>query len=100
MNVFDLQNAYPYFEFYALEEDGWWDDEELEAPPVTLPNGDIVYGSDAAGEYFAYEFGIRLNETGLEMSKWVRFLVDIGLVEIDDTAAEFISIAPWHGRSV
>lgn len=100
MNVFDLQDAYPYFEFYALEEEDWWGDGELEAPPVTLPNRDTIYGFNAAGEYFEYEFGVRLNETGLEMFDWVRFLLDVGLVEIDDSAAEFISIAPWHGRSV
>ena len=102
MDVHDLDDAYPHLEFYALDtEDDWWDDdEELDAPPVTLENGDIVYGADAASEYFAYDFGVRLNETGLEMFEWIRLLVDAGLIEIDDSAEEFISIAPWHGRSV
>ena len=100
MSIDDLADAYPYLEFYALEDDDFWDDDELEAPPLPLPNGDVVHGTDAAGEYFRYEFSIRLNEVGCEMLEWIHFLSDVGLVEIRENAQESLSVAPWHGRSV
>ena len=100
MSIDDLEDAYPYLELYALLDDKLCDDNELEAPPMSFPNGDVVYGTDAAGEYFHYEFGIRLNDVGCEMLEWIRFLSDIGLVEIREDAQEFLSVAPWHGRSV
>ena len=100
MSIDDVADAYPYLEFYALEDNDFWDDDELEAPPLPLPNGDVVYGSDAAGEYFHYEFGIRLNDVGCETLEWTRFLSDVGLVEIRENAQESLSVAPWHGRSV
>ena len=100
MSIDDLGDAYPYLELYALEDDKLWADDELEAPSISLPNGDVVYGTDAAGEYFHYEFGIRLNDVGRDMLHWIRFLSDVGLVEIRENAQEFLSVAPWHGRSV
>ena len=100
MSIDDLADAYPYLEFCAPEDDYFWDEDELEAPPLSLPNGDVVHGTDAAGEFFHYEFDVRLNEVGCEMLEWIRFLSDVGLVEIHENAHESLSIAPWHGRSV
>ena len=100
MSIDDLGDAYPYLEFYAIEDDNFWGDDEFEVPPVFLPNGDVVHGANAAGEYFHYEIGIRLNEVGCEMLEWIRFLSDIGLIEIHEKAQELMSVAPWHGRSV
>ena len=100
MSIDDLGDTYPYLEFYAIEDDYFLDDDELEVPPVSLPNGDVVQGINAAGEFFRYVIGIRLNEVGCEMLEWIRFLSDIGLIEIHETVQESLSVAPWHGRAV
>ena len=105
MNVFDLEGAYPYIEFYSLEddsEDSWFteDDEESEVPPVTLSNGDVVCGQNASYEYFEYQMGMRLNDIGEEMFQWVRNLAEVGLVEITPGKSEMISVAPWHSRAI
>lgn len=69
-------------------------------PPITLSNGDVVYGENASYEYFEYKMGMRLNDIGEEMFQWVRTLVEVGLIEITPGKSEMISIAPWHSRSV
>lgn len=103
MSIDDLQVAYPHFEFYPLDDEDdedWWDDDDEYVPRITLPNGDVVVGVDAASEYFAYDFGLRLNDAGREMFEWVLFLAEVGLIEIDPDKREHISVAPWHGRAV
>lgn len=102
MNIHQLEDAYPYMELYSKEEkDDWWDDEEdNEVPDIVLANGDVVSGVNASCEYFAYEFGVRLNEVGKEMFEWVKFLVEVNLIEITPGKSEFVSFAPWHGRAV
>ena len=108
MNIFDLEEIYPYLEFYALEPDendddeDWWleDGEATEVPSVTFSNGDVVCGVNVSWEYFEYKFGLRLNEIGKEMFEWVNNLSNIGLIEITPNKQEMISIAPWHHREV
>lgn len=105
MNIFHLADAYPYLEFFANqdreEELSWdYDEDEYGVPSLTLPNGDMVSGEDAAGEYFYYEMGIRLNEVGEQMFEWVKDAEAIGLIEVTPGKSEMISVAPWHGRDV
>lgn len=105
MSIHDLEESYPYIEFFAKEEgekDDWWDDdgEYSEVPDITLTNGDVISGVNAAYEYFAYECGVKLNDIGKELFEWVKFLSGVGLIEITPGKSEFISIAPWHGRAV
>ena len=105
MDVSELQDAYPYLEFIADEdrEDilSWeYEDVEYEAPRITLPNGDVVRGEDAAGEYFYYEMRMELNEIGMQAFDWVEDLRKMGLIEINPGTSEVVSVAPWHGRDV
>ena len=106
MNINELESSYPYIEFFAKDEDkidDWLDEEEdNEVPDVVLSNGDVISGVNvnAAYEYFAYNCGIKLNEVGNELFEWVKYLADIGLIEITPGKSECISIAPWHGRAV
>lgn len=105
MNISQLEDAYPYLEFFADQEKedelSWmYEDEEHGLPSIMLPNGDAVTGEDAAGEYFHYEMGVRLNEIGAQMFEWVKDLERIGLIEITPGKSELISVAPWHGRDV
>lgn len=105
MNIHDLEISYPYIEFFAKEdgkEDDWRDDEDEynEAPDITLSNGNIISGVNAAYEYFAYECSMKLNDVGKELFEWVKFLSGVGLIEITPGKNKIISIAPWHGRAV
>jgi hypothetical protein len=103
MDIHDLEGVYPYIEFFGLEEankDDWYEEDDYESPHIALTNGDIVYGSDFAGEYFQYLMGLRLNEIGLEMFEWVQNLAEMNLIEITPGKSETISIAPWHHREV
>ena len=100
MNIHDLENSYPYIEFYALDDKIWDEQYDLSSPSITLNNGDIIHGVDFAGEYFQYLMGLRLNEIGHEMFEWVQNLADMGLIEITLGRGEIISIAPWHHREV
>ncbi|MCP4495083.1 MAG: DUF4365 domain-containing protein [Gammaproteobacteria bacterium] len=105
MDVSQLEDAYPYLEFFADQERedqlSWdYDEDEYGAPSVILPNGDAVSGEDAAGEYFYYEMGVKLNEIGNQMFEWVKDLEQVGLIEITPGKSEMISVAPWHGRDV
>lgn len=105
MNIHDLEASYPYIELFSKEdgeEDDWWDDDDEynEVPDITLSNGDVISGVNAAYEYFAYECGMKLNDIGNELFEWVQFLSGVGLIEITPGKSEFISIAPWHGRAV
>ena len=105
MDVSQLPDVYPYLEFVADEdrEDSlsWeYEDGEYGAPRITLPNGDMVTGEDAAGEYFYYEMRIALNEIGKHAFHWVEQLKQIGLIEITPGTSHIISVAPWHFRDV
>jgi hypothetical protein len=105
MDISQLEDAYPYLEFFAnqdREDELSWDynEDEYGVPSITLSNGDVVSGEDAAGEYFYYEMGIRLNDIGIQMFEWVRDVENIGLIEITQGKSEMISVAPWHGRDV
>jgi len=104
MNVFDLERAYPYIEFFSLEpeEEDLWDDEDdyREAPDWELSNGEKIRGLNACNEYFEYIAGVRLNDIGKEMFEWIENLFDIGLIEITPGKGDCISVAPWHRRDV
>ena len=105
MTLPDLQVVYPYLDFAADEdrEDAlsWtYEDGEHGAPDVTLSNGDVVSGEDAAGEYFEYQMRAKLNEIGNQAFEWVKKLEEIGLIEVTPGASDIISIAPWHSRDV
>lgn len=96
MTIHGLERAYPYIDFFANEDDendDWWDDDN-EVPDITLSNGDVISGVNAAYEYFAYECGMRLNDIGKQLFEWVQFLSHVGLIEITPGKSEFISIAP------
>lgn len=105
MNIFQLEGAYPYLEFFADQdrEDALsleYDESEYGAPSITLLNGDVVIGEDTVGEYFYYEMGVKLNEIGAQMFEWVKDLEQIGLIEVTPGKSERISVAPWHVRDV
>ncbi len=101
MDIDQLEEVYPYIEFFSLREaeEEVWDDDEY-APIKVLENGDVINGVNAANEYVAYDIGMKLNMVGKEMFEWVKFLGEVNLIEITPGKEEFISIAPWHGRSV
>ena len=105
MDISGLQDAYPYLEFAADpdREDAlsWeYDDGEYGAPHIALPNGNIVSGEDAAGEYFYYAMRVQLNDIGIQAFEWVKKLEQIGLLEIIPGMSDMVSVAPWHGRDV
>ena len=103
-SVSDLEDAYPYLEFFALEDaddDEFWGDEEGgDSPILTLSSGEVVVGVDCAGEYFEFALGARLNELGQQLFESVSTLEKVGLIEITQGIKEWISIAPWHHRAV
>ena len=102
MNIHDLENVYPYIEFFSLDgfdDNLYWGEEEC-APSIVLSNGDTVFGIDVAGERIEYHMGMRLNDIGKEMYDWVKFLGEVGLIELEPVEKELISIAPWHARAV
>ncbi|HWO23118.1 MAG TPA: DUF4365 domain-containing protein [Kofleriaceae bacterium] len=124
----DIEATYPYLEFFPFgdpppesssadsatdndeqaneddedyDSDSWeYDDDEWDAPPLKLSNGTRVRGKDAANEYYWYELGVHLNALGRDLFAYVKTLVDVGIVAIDENVGEFISVAPWHNRSV
>lgn len=100
MNVSDLEGAYPYLELFALDSEDGWDEEENDGPPIKLENGDVVVGADAAGEYYLYIFGARLNALGEQLLNSVKLLEKLGLVTITEGKQEFVSVAPWHHRDI
>ena len=103
MNIYDLEDSYPYIEFYAFEDEeyeNWDEDDEYYSPSITLKNGDSVSGEDFSGEFFQYLMGLRLNEIGQEMFERVQSMSEVGLIEITPGKSETISIAPWHHREV
>lgn len=104
MSISDLEEGYPYIEFFSLEseDEDFWDDEDdyREAPDWELSNGEIIRGANASGEYFEYIAGVRLNDIGNEMFEWVQNLSDTGLIEITPGKEDVISVAPWHRRDV
>jgi len=104
MEVTHLEDAYPYLEFqgnYSEDAESWYDEDEYDdSIKITLSNGSIARGANAANEYYEIEFGASLNGLGRELVESVKTLVDIGLLEITPGKSEFISIAPWHARSV
>lgn len=106
MNVFDLEDTYPYLEMFSLDDESdeyWgWDDEEseAEAPAVQLKNGDCIFGKNCSYEFFEYAFGARLNEMGEQLFESVGALGKIGLIKFTPEKQEGISVAPWHHREV
>lgn len=101
-SIQDLEESYPYIEFYKLENED--DDEYSEDydfhPEWLLANGEVIQGSDCSGEYYLYEAGIRLNEYGLQLFSYIEVLKLAGIIEIDEQSEEVISIAPWHARNL
>ncbi|MEL6367831.1 MAG: hypothetical protein AAFR91_00105 [Pseudomonadota bacterium] len=105
MNVNGLEDAYPYLQFhgdYDEDEDSWGEDEDDndDSILVTFKNGSVAKGENAANEYYSLEFGANLNDLGTELFESVKTLEEIGLLEISPGKGEFVSIAPWHSRSV
>lgn len=105
MNISQLEDEYPYLELFADQdrEDAlsWeYDEGGYGGPSITLPNGDLVCGEDAAGEYYYYEMGVKLNDIGAQLFEKVTDLEKIGLIEVTPGTSELISVAPWHGRDV
>jgi hypothetical protein len=95
----DVEGMYPYLELYSFDEDTWRDEDEY-VPHLELANGDEVPGEDYAGELFEYVVGARLNSLGEQLLDSVRKLAQMELLEINKDVTNFISIAPWHHRSV
>lgn len=99
----DLENTYPYLEFFALDDtddDSWGWDKETGRPVLVLTNGEQFTGEDCAGEYFEYVLGVRLNKLGEQLFESVSGLEKVGLIQITPGKKEWISIAPWHHRAV
>jgi hypothetical protein len=101
MNANELENTYPYLEFYnkdSLKIDN--EDEDIYAPDILLNNGEMISGVNYYWEYFEYVFGAKLNELGRELFDSVLTLQQVGLLEITKDKREWISVAPWHSREV
>ena len=105
LSMADLEEAYPYLAFAPFDQErndnieSWGNDDE--DPEFTFSDGTVVYGTDAAGEYFAYELRPRLNSMGQVLAGMVRELIDAKLVDapaLDES--EFLDGAPWNGRDV
>jgi len=102
-NIFNLEDSYPYIDFYSQDDDSddLWDEEDYyEVPMEVLKNGDMVAGVNFCDEYFEYIFGARLNELGARLFDFVATLEKIGLIEITPGQGDWLSIAPWHHRAV
>lgn len=107
----EIPDSYPYLEFFSVDEYepetfvNRWGEVELEEDGelYTLPNGEEVFGPNAANEYCEFVIGARLNKQGEALYKYVTALVRMGLLELrpsDEDTRTFLSIAPWHGRDV
>lgn len=103
-NVDELQEMYPYLEYFADDERedelSWEEDEDFPFIRLELPNGQTVFGEEAGGEFINYEFGVRLNGLGVRIFENVQVLERVGLVEIEEGRSELVSTAPWHARDV
>jgi len=99
MNFSELQEAYPYLELFALDSESYWDEDDR-GPCIELANGDVVVGTDAAGEYYEYVVGVRLNEIGEQLFNSVELLTRLGLVTITPGKQQLVSVAPWNDRAV
>lgn len=107
MRAEEIEALYPYLDFLPLasdpddsEEDSWMDDDDGDDPILVLASGTRIRGTDAAGEYFYYQLRIRLNALGKQLHESICQLRDIGFIEVDADLGDFISVAPWHSRSV
>jgi len=101
-----LREIYPYLELFPIsfddeEMDFWNDEDEYDyQPEFELDDGTIVKGIDCSGEFFEFEFGVKLNEYGYQLLENVDLLSQIGLIEIDENYSDVVSLAPWHIRDV
>jgi hypothetical protein len=105
MEASDLEAAYPYISFYrtdaVLEPSVQsWKLRLGEPPPVLLRNGDLVEGVNYMDEYFLYIFGAKLDDYGESLFESVTVLERAGFIEITSGQSEWVSVAPWHVRSV
>ena len=95
-----IEEAYPYIDFFDIDDDQWWDDDDESFYLLELSNGEAIKGHEYSGEYVEYELGFKLNEIGKKMVQWINTLVSIGIIDLDVEQCSYIDIAPWHGRSV
>lgn len=104
MNVNGLEDDYPYLEFhgdYDEDEESLYDEDDYDdSILVTFKNGSVAKGENAANEYYSLEFGATLNDLGKELFETVKNLAEIELIEITPGKSEWVSVAPWHARSV
>ena len=81
-----------------FDESDWFGER---APPTfALPDGSQVAGTDFAGEAFIFDVQIFLSPVGERMFSWIEQMVTAGAIEVNLDGGSFISLAPWHRRSV
>lgn len=101
----DLSWSFPYLEFNPYGEDDeledafWDDDENGDWPPLELPNGKEVY-PDSGFEIVEYVMSVTLNDIGKAWEQTLCVMEYAGFIELNDTGASYVSVAPWHGRDV
>lgn len=107
---FDPQADYPYLAFSAGEDNeepelvmnewGEWH-YESDSRFYELANGETIFGPEALGEFYSFDFAVELNEYGQKLLGMVNQLAAMGLTEANEEGkTQFISVAPWHGRHV
>lgn len=110
-----LPQRYPYFEFYRLplagydasliddnepEDDADDDWSELSEDTFFVPGVGLIAGDNKMGELVEFEVGVRLNELGTQLVQHIQVLLKAGMLHLKPEQSEWISIAPWEGRSV
>lgn len=107
----NIVESYPYLELFKVDDyepevqiNRWGEEEMLDDGELfVLPNGEEVFGPNAANEYCEFVIGATLNQLGQDFYKHVLALVQMGLLELrpaDSESRTFVSIAPWHQRQV
>lgn len=101
LSIERLESVYPYLEFAPFNEE---EDEDLDDGSRIqheLTNGTLIYGYDAAGEYYEYQLRPSLNALGQRLAGIVETLGKASIVDLaanDDP--DSLDVAPWHWRDV
>jgi len=97
----DFEKNYPFLDFISNINDDYLDWDEEDNVKYEFESGIEIEGIDASGEYYFYEFEVKLNDFGKELLEKIKVLNEIGLIEIKkEIETEIISIAPWNKRDI
>jgi hypothetical protein len=102
MDIDGIEKSLPHLSLSPGEpETHFFDlDEDDDSDGIALSNGDVVRGTELAGEVIRYVFRVELNELGERIANWARELARAGVVNLNRDRSEFLSVAPWHKRNV